>query len=85
MRPLMFCNVLSDDMIWSAEDLLLQGEDPTALSILIRCIKGKQFVDQNDACSTCGSLGAVKKCSACKLVNTGSHCKTFISLKSYTL
>ncbi|XP_061181464.1 ankyrin repeat and MYND domain-containing protein 2-like isoform X1 [Saccostrea echinata] len=44
------------------------GDHPTALYILCQGINGQKFMDQDDICSTCGSLRAQKKCSACKMV-----------------
>ncbi|XP_052695723.1 ankyrin repeat and MYND domain-containing protein 2-like [Crassostrea angulata] len=44
------------------------GDHPTALYVLCQGINGQKFMDEDDVCSTCGSLRAKKKCSACKMV-----------------
>jgi len=46
-----------------------QGDTPTSLNILNQGINGQKFgFDKDEECSTCGELGAEKKCSACKMV-----------------
>ncbi|XP_078333011.1 ankyrin repeat and MYND domain-containing protein 2-like isoform X3 [Crassostrea virginica] len=44
------------------------GDHPTALYVLCQGINGQKFMDEDDVCSTCGTLRAKKKCSACKMV-----------------
>ncbi|XP_052806837.1 ankyrin repeat and MYND domain-containing protein 2-like [Mya arenaria] len=46
------------------------GDDPTSLNILNQGINGQKFgFDKVDDCNTCGSFGAERKCSACKMVH----------------
>lgn len=48
---------------------LYKGDHPTSLNILNQGINGQKFgFDKEEECSTCGELGAEKKCSACKMV-----------------
>ncbi|XP_048730771.1 ankyrin repeat and MYND domain-containing protein 2-like [Ostrea edulis] len=43
------------------------GDHPSALHVLCQGINGQKFMDEEDVCSTCGTLRAQKKCSACKM------------------
>ena len=61
-------------MVVSVVDLFWQGDHPTALYVLCQGINGQKFMDEDDVCSTCGTLRAKKKCSACKMVNTPINC-----------
>lgn len=49
--------------------IFYQGDHPTSLNILNQGINGQKFgFDKEEECSTCGELGAERKCSACKMV-----------------
>lgn len=50
--------------------LFLQGNDPTALSVLTQAITGQVGFMDADFCIACGEKGAEKRCSICKMVNT---------------
>lgn len=49
--------------------LFLQGNDPTALSVLTQAITGQVGFMDADFCIACGEKGAEKRCSICKMVN----------------
>ena len=48
--------------------LLLQGNDPTAISVLTQAITGQVGFMDSEFCTTCGEKGAEKRCSVCKMV-----------------
>jgi len=51
------------------------GHKPTALEVLNTSINGPALPNQDDRiCETCGSVGAEKRCAACKMV---SYCDGF--------
>lgn len=47
----------------------LQGNDPTALSVLTQAITGQVGFMDAEFCTTCGEKGAEKRCSICKMVS----------------
>lgn len=49
--------------------LSLQGNDPTALSVLTQAITGQVGFMDAEFCTTCGEKGAEKRCSICKMVS----------------
>lgn len=46
----------------------LQGNDPTAFSVLTQALTGKMAFIDAEFCATCGERGAEKRCSLCKMV-----------------
>ncbi|XP_043920685.1 ankyrin repeat and MYND domain-containing protein 2 isoform X2 [Protopterus annectens] len=44
------------------------GNDPTAFSVLTQAVNGHVGFMDADFCSTCGTKGAEKRCSVCKMV-----------------
>lgn len=47
----------------------LQGNEPTAFSVLTQALTGQMAFVDADYCATCGDRGADKKCSLCKSVS----------------
>lgn len=47
----------------------LQGNDPTALSVLTQAITGQVGFMDAEFCTSCGEKGAEKRCSVCKMVS----------------
>lgn len=59
----------------------LQGNDPTALSVLTQAITGQVGFMDAEFCTSCGEKGAEKRCSACKMVSEFNflHVKSVLS------
>lgn len=50
----------------------MQGNDPTALSVLTQAITGQVGFMDAEFCTSCGEKGAEKRCSICKMVSVGT-------------
>lgn len=49
--------------------IIIQGNDPTALSVLTQAITGQVGFMDTEFCTACGGKGASKRCSICKMVS----------------
>lgn len=58
----------------------LQGNDPTALSVLTQAITGQVGFMDAEFCTTCGEKGAQKRCSACKMVKSSASPSEIVCL-----